>query len=101
MNNSHLDKIRAVYRIMEDHNVSLEFYAALNFADAIAALIPDLTLDQHARTNEAVRTAAQSGKKILAIKELRALVPGTSLKESKDAVEAVYGPVHHPTVRGY
>lgn len=96
--NTHLDKIRTVYSIMEKHGIQPEFYTALNFADEIAHMVADLSLEDHARTNEAVRTYAESGRKINAIKELRSAVPGTGLKEAKEAVEAVYGSINSTTI---
>ena len=46
-------------------------------------------LDKVARTAPAVASAAQEGKKIQAIKELRSLT-GCGLREAKECIERVY-----------
>lgn len=99
MTNSHIDKIRTVYGIMEKHGIHPDFYAALNFADEIANMVADLSLEDHVRTNPAIQQALKDSKKIHAIKELRA-VTSCSLLEAKNAVEAVE-PRKNPWESGY
>jgi ribosomal protein L7/L12 len=88
MTNTNIDKIRTVYSIMEKHGITADFYTALNFAEEVSRLVADLSLEDQVRNNPTIMQAIRDTKKIVAIKELRA-ISGASLLDSKNAVEAV------------
>lgn len=94
MNN--INSLRAVFRLLDQHNIQMDYYAALDFADQIVRELVTTSTDSApalryiAAHDAAIQLFYQQRQKISAIKELRTLT-SCGLKEAKDAVEHVYG----------
>lgn len=76
--------VEDVLRIIAEHAPSLALERSIALAEALAPLIPGLT--EHDRLVDGVMQEVRCGRKIHAIKELRAST-GCGLREAKDAVE--------------
>lgn len=88
--------LRSVFRILDQHGIKMDYYAALNLADDLVRSLvtfhtdPQPALRYIAANDRMIRSHFEAGKKIQAIKEMRSIA-SCGLKEAKDAVESVYG----------